>query len=475
MTKKGSQHAPKSFDKGAKKNHVKASTQLTSRQQAAQAPGLSSKAGSFLKDRLGKKVKELRCNQTILALQADALERSDEFQREHEDDDANAHEDSFEAEASGNLNRETDNNRKKYYTELRKVIANADVIIEVLDARDPASCRSNELEKEILAAGKKLVLLLNKIDLVPRHAVEAWKKHLQRSFPTITFKAARSGARRPVHAMTSAENAPEGLLRSTHGVVGADELMQLLKNYCRMSGSSKTKAHVSVGIVGYPNTGKSSIINSMKRQCSVQVGGKAGVTKQLQEIPLDKKLTLIDSPGVVFSGHAGDPATVLRNVVSVESISDPVGVVEALMEKTPRDALLEFYGTDRNFANATEFLIFVAQSRGKLVKGSALDIYSAAKSVIQDWTAGRFRYFTMPPVSEDTATAAQVETSEFVQQLAPALDIDALFNSSDQTMDNSSLPQPLVLAAPLQGGNGDDSMDCDGVNSGMVEVDMESM
>jgi nuclear GTP-binding protein len=351
------------------------------------------------------------------------------------------------------------------------VVANADVVIEVLDARDPASCRSNELEKEILAAGKKLVLLLNKIDLVPRHAVEAWKKYLQRSFPTITFKAARSGARRPVHAMTSAENAPEGLLRSTHGVVGADELMQLLKNYCRMNGS-KTKAHVSVGIVGYPNTGKSSIINSMKRQCSVQVGGKAGVTKQLQEIPLDKKLTLIDSPGVVFAGHADDPSTVLRNVVSVESISDPVGVVEALIAKTPREALLEFYGADHNFSTAWEFLTYIAQSRGKLVKGSALDIHSAAKSVIQDWTTGRFRYFTMPPVSEDTATSAQAETTEFVQQLAPALDIDALFNSSDDAMDSSSLPQPLVLAAPQQGGNGDDSMDCDGVSSGMIQVDM---
>merc|ERR1712226_1546155 len=153
--------------------------------------------------------------------------------------------------------------------------------IEVLDARDPSSCRSQELEKEVLAAGKKLVLLLNKIDLVPKHAVEAWKKHLQRSFPTVTFKAARSGAKRPTHAMTNAENAPEGLLRSTHGVVGADELMQLLKNYARM-GTGKVKAHVSVGIVGYPNTGKSSIINSMKRHNSVQVGGRAGVTKVMQ-------------------------------------------------------------------------------------------------------------------------------------------------------------------------------------------------
>jgi len=180
------------------------------------------------------------------------------------------------------------------------------------------------------------------IDLVPKHCVEAWRKHLQRSFPTVTFKAARSGARRPTHAMTSAENAPEGLLQSTHGVVGADELMQLLKNYARM-GSGKIKAHVSVGVVGYPNTGKSSVINSMKRHNSVQVGGRAGVTKVMQEVPLDSKITMIDSPGVVFEGSSDDPAVALRNVIRVENVSDPVGVVEALIAKTPREALLEFY------------------------------------------------------------------------------------------------------------------------------------
>lgn len=468
MTKKGvGGHAPKALKKNNMKPAQPAGT--SNAEIKLRMPGLSKNgAGSFLKDRQSKKVKDLRCAQKLGALHEDAQQRNEEFAREREDD---VEEDSFETNASINPNREAENNRRKYYTELRKVIINADIIIEVLDARDPGACRSVALEKEVLAAGKKLVLLLNKIDLVPKHCAEAWKTHLQRSFPTVLFKAARSGAVRPVQAMTSAANAPEGLLRSTHGVVGADDLMQLLKNYARMAGG-KFKAHTAVGIVGYPNTGKSSIINSMKRNRSVQVGGAAGVTKHMQEIPLDSKLTLIDSPGVVFDGSSEDPSVILRNVIRVENIMDPVGVVEHLITKTPRSALLEFYGADHDFATPAQFLVHVAQTRGKLLRGSALDIPSAARSVIQDWTAGRFRYFVMPPMIAAGALAAvEVETADVLSSLAPALDLDALVNGDADGMAGPS-SQPVVLAAPLEKDE-DDDMDCGG--EGMVQVDEDGM
>ncbi|CAE7758430.1 gnl3, partial [Symbiodinium sp. CCMP2456] len=93
----------------------------------------------------------------------------------------------------------------------------------------------------------------------------------------------------------------------------------------------------------------SEVINSMKRHSAVETGGRAGVTKVMQEVQLDSKVTLIDSPGVVFEGDSEDPSVVLRNVVRVESISDPVAVVEALAVKAPRQALLDFYGLQADF------------------------------------------------------------------------------------------------------------------------------
>mmetsp|Transcript_34956 Transcript_34956/g.96647 ORF Transcript_34956/g.96647 Transcript_34956/m.96647 type:complete len:494 (-) Transcript_34956:82-1563(-) len=457
--------------KGVLKNGGKA---VQASGNAEKKISFSKDAGAFLKQRLGKKVRDLRLGsgggdadastgdvamadddmepavacgsahtmpQGIEALQAEAARRGNEFEQDVGDE--------IDDDFAGftNPGREAENTRRRFYKELHKVLAASDVIVEVLDARDPASCRSEALEKEVVQAGKRLVLLLNKIDLVPKHAVEAWTKHLQRSFPTIAFKSAHGGAQRTIHAMTSAERAPEGLLRSTHAVVGADELMQLMKNYSRVSGA-KSKGHVSVGIVGYPNTGKSSVINSMKRHSAVETGGRAGVTKIMQEVKLDSKVTLIDCPGVVFEGSSDDPDTVLRNVVRVENVGDPVGVVEALLKKAPREAVLQFYGLEADFPSVAEFLNHVAQVRGKLRRGSGLDIPSAARAVISDWTTGRFRYFALPPAESNAAAMARVEaeTAEVVGAFAPALDIDALLAGGGAG--------PAVLGAPAQAGHG---------------------
>lgn len=456
-------------DRTAKKVNNKPCT------KPGQKPNLRKDAASFLKQRLNQKVKNLQSVsagddddmgleeatdgvKSLEEIQMEASRRGEEFAEQRE----------VGQEEAGltNANREAENTRKKFYTELRKVLRAADVIVEVLDARDPGACRCTALEREVTSSGKRLILLLNKIDLVPREAVDAWVKHLQRSHPAIAFKACHGGAHRATHAMTSASGASDGLLRSTHAVVGAEDLMQLLKNYSRQSGT-RMKGHISVGVVGYPNTGKSSVINSMKRHSAVETGGRAGVTKVAQEVQLDSKVTLIDSPGVVFEGSSDDPSVVLRNVVRVESVFDPVAVVEALAIKAPRQALLDFYGLP-NFQEVSDFLIHVAQVRGKLKKNSGgasagLDLASAARSVISDWTTGKFRYYVLPPSSSaQDAALAEAETAEVVTTLAPALDIDALFGKGEN---------PSVLGAPK-----DTDDDCMGEDqAGGVEVDVAGM
>eukprot|EP00931_Biecheleriopsis_adriatica_P063118 TRINITY_DN38185_c0_g1_i1.p1 TRINITY_DN38185_c0_g1~~TRINITY_DN38185_c0_g1_i1.p1 ORF type:complete len:483 (+),score=138.80 TRINITY_DN38185_c0_g1_i1:30-1478(+) len=470
-----------SLAKGVKKNANKQASPPVQSNRPGK-PGFGKDAGSFLKHRLGQKVKNLRASAdtgddvdmdgaekgaaTIDGLQTEASRRGEEF-AEYGEEDAG---EELEEAGSVNANKEAENTRKRFYVELRKVLAAADIIIEVLDARDPGSCRSEALEREVTGAGKRLILLLNKIDLVPKEAVQAWISHLKRSHPAIAFKACHGGAHRATHAMTSASNAPDGLLRSTHAVVGADELMQLLKNYSRQGGT-KTKAHVSVGVVGYPNTGKSSVINSMKRHSAVETGGRAGVTKIAQEVQLDSKITLIDSPGVVFEGASEDPAVVLRNVVRVENVVDPVGVVEALAVKAPRQALLDFYGLQRDFEHVSDFLVHVAQVRGKLKRvggggPAGLDLASAAKAVISDWTTGKFRYYVLPPsTSSEDAAKAEAETAQVVTSMAPAFDIDALFSGQGE--------DPAVLGAPREEEDDDDAM-CD-EDAGKVQVDVEGM
>jgi nuclear GTP-binding protein len=144
------------------------------------------------------------------------------------------------------------------------VVETADVLLQVLDARDPLGSRIHpSVEAAILSkcTNKKMVLVLNKIDLVPSNVVRDWLQYLRRSHPTIAIKASnKSTAPDAVHDDGSTSTAPASTLSPTTPV-GMEGLLQLLKNYARTSGpggGGDNKTTVVVGIIGYPNVGKSS-------------------------------------------------------------------------------------------------------------------------------------------------------------------------------------------------------------------------
>jgi len=155
--------------------------------------------------------------------------------------------------------------KQKYYQELKDVLEKSDVVLFVLDARDPIGCRCPDVEKTIQSQNKnmKIVFVLNKIDLVPREVLQKWLDYLRKEYPTIAFKASTQKQNKlsRTHDMGPAENAPKGFLKNDT-CLGADSLIKLLKNYSR---SEDIKRAITVGIIGYPNVGKSSIINSLKK------------------------------------------------------------------------------------------------------------------------------------------------------------------------------------------------------------------
>jgi nuclear GTP-binding protein len=159
--------------------------------------------------------------------------------------------------------------RRAYLKELKKVVDMADVLLQVLDARDPLGSRIHpSVEAAILSkTNKKIVLVLNKIDLVPRDVVRDWLLYLRRSHPTIAIKAS-SKSSAPDSSSIHDDDGTDGAASTTSTLspttpVGMEGLLQLLKNYARTSGpggggSGDNKTTVVVGIIGYPNVGKSS-------------------------------------------------------------------------------------------------------------------------------------------------------------------------------------------------------------------------
>jgi len=301
-----------------------------------------------------------------------------------------------------------DSSRRAYYREFKKVVAAADVILEVLDARDPLGCRCPEIEQSILAAdpNKKIILILNKIDLVPGEAVERWLKYLRNEYPTLAFKCSTQKQKRNIgHAASNAlNNLSHTELLQSSGCLGAETLLQLLKNYCR---SLNMKTSITVGIIGYPNVGKSSLINSLKRSRAVGVGATPGFTKTMQEIHIDKNVKLLDCPGIVFSSHNTESDLILRNCVKVEQLEDPISPVEAILRRCKKDKMLEIYCIP-NYEDSKEFLSHIARKMGKLSKGGIPNYDKAAKKVIADWNAGKIPFYTEPPVLAGVHVSASV-------------------------------------------------------------------
>lgn len=124
--------------------------------------------------------------------------------------------------------------------------------------------------------------LLNKIDLVPAEVVKKWLLYLSREFPTLAFKASTQNQRRGIGAPVGSSvgrATRAGAVITGSAAAGAEGLLQLIKNYSRNAG---IKQAVTVGIIGYPNVGKSSVINSLKRNKAVGVSPTPGFTKAMQ-------------------------------------------------------------------------------------------------------------------------------------------------------------------------------------------------
>ena len=299
--------------------------------------------------------------------------------------------------------------RRAYLRECRKVLDQSDVILQVVDARDPMGTRiGKKMEEMILSrADKKMVLVMNKVDLIPKSAVSGWLTYLRKSHPAIAVKAGKNAG---------GQAKGDSALLNSSSAVGMEGVLQLLKNYARNQGV-KSKGCITVGIIGYPNVGKSSIINSLKRARAVGVSARPGFTTCAQEVVLDKNIRLVDCPGVVFDDDVQEEGTsasvLLRNCVDIDTIDDPIPVMQELVNRCTRASLMMTYAIPAfPEGNAEMFLAMVAKKLGKVKKGGIPDKVMAARVVLRDWNSGKIPYFTPPPLPTSVSERNEMMTDD---------------------------------------------------------------
>ncbi|XP_026532060.1 guanine nucleotide-binding protein-like 3-like protein [Notechis scutatus] len=365
--------------------------------------------------------KEISRFRSLEGLQKDALHRQQCFEQKEMD----------LKQLAKHALLEKDSSCKAYYKEFRKVIEAADVILEVLDARDPQGCRCPQVEEAVVQAGtsKRLVLVLNKIDLVSKEIVAKWLKYLRNEFPTVAFKSStQQQSKNLQRSHVPVTRASSDLLGSA-ACVGADCLMKMLANYCR---NQDVRTTITVGVVGFPNVGKSSLINSLKRSRACNTGATPGITKSLQEVQLDKHIKLLDCPGIVMASPTSDAAMILRNCIRIEQLADPVSPVEAILKRCNKQQIMQHFSVP-DFQNTMEFLAYLAKRQGKLKKGGMPDHEKAAKTVLNDWMSGKISYFTHPP---ETHTLPTHISAEIVTEMGKAFDFEALEQENEKALAN---------------------------------------
>ncbi|KAH8600984.1 NUC091 domain-containing protein [Bisporella sp. PMI_857] len=264
---------------------------------------------------------------------------------------------------------------KRIWNELYKVIDSSDVVIHVLDARDPLGTRCRSVEKYIKeeAPHKHLIFVLNKCDLVPTRVAAAWTRSLGKDYPTLAFHASITNS------------------------FGKGSLISLLRQFSSLHSDRK---QISVGFIGYPNTGKSSIINTLRKKKVCTVAPIPGETKIWQYITLMKRIYLIDCPGVVPPSNTDTPQDILlRGVVRVENVENPEQYIPAVLEKTKPQHIERTYQI-KGYKDHIEFLELLARKGGRLLHGGEPDVDGVAKMVLNDFLRGKIPWFTPPPVVE---------------------------------------------------------------------------
>ncbi|KAJ4321671.1 hypothetical protein N0V84_005225 [Fusarium piperis] len=340
------------------------------------------------------------------------------------------------------------------WRQLWRVIERSDLIVQIVDARNPLLFRSEDLENYVKAVDpkKENLLLINKADMMTLKQRTAWAKNLRAAGISYRFFSAQlanelneardlsdsedeagpSSSSKAVEKEPTTEEQgeeskqqegaplteePETKVETKTGdevdtqILTVEELEDIFLRHAPTDEGADHK--LQVGLVGYPNVGKSSTINALIGAKKVSVSSTPGKTKHFQTIHLSDRVILCDCPGLVFPNFATTKADLVCNgILPIDQLREFLGPVGLVTQRVPQPFLEAIYGITirtrpieeggTGSPTASELLRAYARARGFQTQGLGQpDESRAARYILKDYVNGKLLFVSPPPGVED--------------------------------------------------------------------------
>lgn len=324
------------------------------------------------------------------------------------------------------------------WKQLWRVVEKSDVVVQIVDCRNPFFFRCEDVEHYVkeVSEKKENFLILNKADLLPERVRIILSNDLnEKKIQHIFFSAKDEQEKIDLskeEIINKEWNDVKELKQielNTPGLINREEILQIFLQFMNIHISNQKKEgnlkknqedenkpknlteKITIGMVGFPNVGKSSLINVLCGEKMVGVDAKPGKTKNFQTIYLTKEIKLCDCPGLVFPSIVSSKGEMICNgVLPLISLGEFLAPMKYLLSKVPVDLIVRMYklpiegkNMDKSckeadyIKKARTLLQIFAGTKGYLTGGSGIpDESKAARLVINDFITGKMMHFTVP-------------------------------------------------------------------------------
>ncbi len=264
---------------------------------------------------------------------------------------------------------------KKQLIEDLKLI---DIVVEVIDARIPEASINPDIQEYIKEKTK--IIVLNKADLADENITQKWIQ---------MYKA------QGINAIAVEANSGKNMQAVVNKI--KEEYQKIKEKYIQKGRIGKA---IRVMVIGIPNVGKSTFINSLAKRSTTKVGNKPGVTKQKQWIKIDNNIEIMDTPGMLwprldnkeYAMHLAFCGTIGESAIDNEEIA--YYLLEYLLNNYPQ-TIEERYNIDTKNKETMEILEEIARKRGAIISGGNINMQKISDIILNEFRSGKLGRITI--------------------------------------------------------------------------------